>query len=463
MILKKILHIADELIFKRIQYHVVTNNDGDNIYWKKITNNKFFSIENSPLHEIIKIQSSYYIKSSFNDLINNCNNRSLRIRITAALVSFVIAVVSSFVWYFLFSLTTIILVDVVIYIFFLVLLLLYFDRNNYLIYIYYSMNNKYNEFNEGLSKHLRNLMSSDHTWSVDSIVHNENPRFFCALSDIYDRSELNSINKMPFYMQSNLSIICFSNGNKRIYFFPDFIFIEEESFSSQILSYKSLSVKYIEKPFCEYEYPLFDNNILKFTWFHQKKDGTGDRRFKNNFEVPVVLYGEIIISLKDNVYIHFQISDNKKAFMFSEFIKSYVFFYSEELFHHKETHYKNNDKRVYTEEERKRTAYNYDFRQWYKNYFSGKKDNAKNHESVNDREEAGRKNKHQQLERRNNLWAYKVLGVKIFSTKEEIKKAYIDLVKIYHPDKHIRKDLQIFKEAEERLKIINKAYDSLSR
>lgn len=56
---------------------------------------------------------------------------------------------------------------------------------------------------------------------------------------------------------------------------------------------------------------------------------------------------------------------------------------------------------------------------------------------------------------------YEVLGVKPGATKEEIKKAYRNLAKKYHPDQYGQNPLQDL--AEERMRDINEAYDHLMK
>jgi molecular chaperone DnaJ len=55
---------------------------------------------------------------------------------------------------------------------------------------------------------------------------------------------------------------------------------------------------------------------------------------------------------------------------------------------------------------------------------------------------------------------YEVLGVRQDATEPEIKKAYRDLVKKYHPDNY--KDHPLENLAKEKMQEINEAYDSLS-
>jgi len=54
---------------------------------------------------------------------------------------------------------------------------------------------------------------------------------------------------------------------------------------------------------------------------------------------------------------------------------------------------------------------------------------------------------------------YEVLGVKEGASKEEIKKAYRELVKKYHPDQY--RDNPLAQLAEEKMREINEAYDYL--
>lgn len=55
---------------------------------------------------------------------------------------------------------------------------------------------------------------------------------------------------------------------------------------------------------------------------------------------------------------------------------------------------------------------------------------------------------------------YEVLGVREGASKEEIRRAYLELVKKYHPDKY--RDNPLSDLAEEKLKEINEAYNMLN-
>ncbi len=55
---------------------------------------------------------------------------------------------------------------------------------------------------------------------------------------------------------------------------------------------------------------------------------------------------------------------------------------------------------------------------------------------------------------------YKILGLEVGASREQIKDAYHDLVKVWHPDRFTN-DPKLQNKAQEKLKEINEAYDSI--
>ncbi len=59
--------------------------------------------------------------------------------------------------------------------------------------------------------------------------------------------------------------------------------------------------------------------------------------------------------------------------------------------------------------------------------------------------------------------AYKILEIDKSATNSEIKKAYRNMVKKYHPDKVITQDMAIKKGAEEKFKQVQSAYEQIQK
>ena len=58
---------------------------------------------------------------------------------------------------------------------------------------------------------------------------------------------------------------------------------------------------------------------------------------------------------------------------------------------------------------------------------------------------------------------YKVLGVSPSATDDEIKTAYRNLVKKYHPDRYANAPKEVQDQVSEKVKQINAAYDEIKR
>jgi molecular chaperone DnaJ len=58
---------------------------------------------------------------------------------------------------------------------------------------------------------------------------------------------------------------------------------------------------------------------------------------------------------------------------------------------------------------------------------------------------------------------YVFLGLRHDASKDEIKKRYLDLVKVWHPDTYHLKDQRGLREADAQFKEIQRAYSCISR
>lgn len=85
-----------------------------------------------------------------------------------------------------------------------------------------------------------------------------------------------------------------ANGGD-IYLFPLFVvyFAGEHSFA--LLEYKDIQFSVNATRFQEEEAVPSDSQVVGRTWAKTNKDGSPDRRFKENYEIPVVQYGKLVL------------------------------------------------------------------------------------------------------------------------------------------------------------------------
>jgi hypothetical protein len=99
------------------------------------------------------------------------------------------------------------------------------------------------------------------------------------------------------------------NGRSTAYFYPGFVLVVDIGRADfAIIDLKELDIKYSSVRFTEAERMPRDARLVGKVWAKSNKDGSRDRRFKDNRELPVMLYGELGLKASGGL---------NEAFMFS--------------------------------------------------------------------------------------------------------------------------------------------------
>lgn len=110
------------------------------------------------------------------------------------------------------------------------------------------------------------------------------------------------------------------NGHD-LYFYPNFLVIYSTQDKYAIIDYNDLQVIYNCVTFIETDPVPQDSKITRYTWQKVNKDGTPDRRCKNNYQIPIVAYGQLFITTSTGIQEEYQCSNN-------EFTEKFVAAYS---------------------------------------------------------------------------------------------------------------------------------------
>jgi len=98
--------------------------------------------------------------------------------------------------------------------------------------------------------------------------------------------------KVPFPFKANTSAACFKSGKETLIFLPDKLFIMQKS-KVGALSYSDILSSAHTTRFQESEKVPKDTQVVGQTWRYINKSGGPDRRFKDNRQIPICLYGEL--------------------------------------------------------------------------------------------------------------------------------------------------------------------------
>lgn len=129
----------------------------------------------------------------------------------------------------------------------------------------------------------------------------------------------------PPWVETNITVPTLKTRGQTLYMMPDGILVYDYR-GIGFVEYDDLSINANTTKFIE-ERPPSDAKIVDKTWLHPNKNGGPDRRFSNNHEIPICLYGELKIKSPSGMFIYLMTSkhDAPSNFMieFQEGIRSF--------------------------------------------------------------------------------------------------------------------------------------------
>lgn len=119
-------------------------------------------------------------------------------------------------------------------------------------------------------------------------------------------------------IESEWSVPHLQNANGGdIYFYPAFVlyFVGTESFA--LLEYKQTQLAFAATRFIETDPIPRDSKVVGSTWAKANKDGSPDKRFKGNYEIPIAEYGKLVITSDTGMNEEYMLSNVESTDAFS--------------------------------------------------------------------------------------------------------------------------------------------------
>ena len=120
-------------------------------------------------------------------------------------------------------------------------------------------------------------------------------KYASGASNTVSRAACNATTKAPFPFKANVQVASFKAGKETLLFLPDKLFIIQGS-KIGALNYFDISSNTHTTRFIESESVPRDSQIVGHTWKYVNKSGGPDKRFKDNRQLPICLYGELELS-----------------------------------------------------------------------------------------------------------------------------------------------------------------------
>jgi hypothetical protein len=176
---------------------------------------------------------------------------------------------------------------------------------------------------ENLKGAFANLTTCSSIWDKTSSVHNNDNRS-AANNSVTRTPTFLTFQKVEF-IDTSFDALHFKNQNgSDIYLYPAFVVVFDNKKNFGLVDLGDFRLTFKRTSFLEEEQIPSDTTVIGETWAKVNKNGTPDKRFKDNFKIPIVEYGEIEINSNTGINEAFMFSNPTKANNFVETYKSYI-------------------------------------------------------------------------------------------------------------------------------------------
>ena len=132
-------------------------------------------------------------------------------------------------------------------------------------------------------------------WHIGAEGNVRDRKYHAGASTLVQRKTVRAAKGQPPYVKTNLVVPLIPVGKRTLYFFPDRLLVFAANGVGAI-SYESLALDVSQTRFIEEENVPHDSTVVDHTWKYVNKKGGPDRRFKNNRQLPIALYEQVLFA-----------------------------------------------------------------------------------------------------------------------------------------------------------------------
>lgn len=168
------------------------------------------------------------------------------------------------------------------------------DRKRLLVQIHYDIDEKVGEVYEKFVHHFSSLLQCRKTWQYLHSQRTYDYKYTSGAGQLITRKPLTKISadkKPSRIFETNVQIPYLGLINTELYFFPERLIIKRGDQYGGIM-YRNIDCDETITHFIETEGVPADSIVVGHTWRFLNKNGTPDRRFNNNYKIPICKYSE---------------------------------------------------------------------------------------------------------------------------------------------------------------------------
>ncbi|UPM50129.1 DUF4236 domain-containing protein [Synechococcus sp. A10-1-5-1] len=161
-------------------------------------------------------------------------------------------------------------------------------------------------------------------WDVTSGSDVDRVRSRSAAAMSIERSTTKCLRQgVPGISSPELPLVFLNRNGADIYVYPGFFVMYESPSRMGILDMAELEVSYESTRFIETEAVPPDSSRVGEVWEKSNKDGSRDKRYAENRQLPVMEYGEITFRSRSGIYEKYMFSDARQAGSFFDALQGF--------------------------------------------------------------------------------------------------------------------------------------------
>lgn len=183
---------------------------------------------------------------------------------------------------------------------------------------------KIEEYFIQLSRDYKQLISSEKIWDITSSVSVDRKSTRSAASHAITKKQVKFGFKNIDIIKSKYNALYFENANGGdLYIYPAFIALVDSKDKFGLIDIRDLKFNFYGQRFLEEGKIPSDSKVVDETWAKVNKNGTRDKRFKDNYRIPICLYGEFSLKSETGLNEAYSISSYEKAEKFARSMEEY--------------------------------------------------------------------------------------------------------------------------------------------
>jgi hypothetical protein len=136
------------------------------------------------------------------------------------------------------------------------------------------------------------LATASRIWNIDTAGRTDDWKRNAGASHLIARKLVRLSYGVPRVIKTNVDLPRIVGGRQNIYFLPDIVLVTEGNRAGAV-SYQQFVVLWSNTIFLKGDGVPADARVVGQTWQYVNKKGGPDRRFKNNRQIPQVLYQQM--------------------------------------------------------------------------------------------------------------------------------------------------------------------------